>query len=114
MRLHYLHLCATQFMLYTVKSNPIDTNYPLRIVLQWPVRTSVLITNLLIQWTKINTMKQWPQILTRKVLVAAIDTLDTFKQDNYSTVGGDGGCRVGKVRAGTTSPIPDHNGFKLQ
>ena len=27
---------------------------------------------------------------------------DTFKQD--STVGGDGGCRVGEVRAGTTSP----------
>ena len=32
---------------------------------------------------------------------------DTFKQNSYSTVGGDGGCRVGEVRAGTTSPIPD-------
>ena len=32
----------------------------------------------------------------------------------YSTVGGDGGCRVGEVRAGTTSPMPDHKGFKLQ
>ena len=39
---------------------------------------------------------------------------DTFKQDNYSTVGGDGGCRVGEVRAGTTSPMPDYKGFKLQ
>ena len=39
---------------------------------------------------------------------------DTFKQDNCSTVGGDGGCRVGEVRAGTTSPMPDHKGFKLQ
>ena len=39
---------------------------------------------------------------------------DTFKEDNYSTVGGDGGCRVGKVRAGTTSPMPDHKGFNLQ
>ena len=39
---------------------------------------------------------------------------DTFKQDHYSTVGGDGGCRVGEVRAGTTSPMPDHKGFKLQ
>ena len=39
---------------------------------------------------------------------------DTFKHDNYNTVGGDGGCRVGKVRAGTTSPMPDHKGFKLQ
>ena len=38
----------------------------------------------------------------------------SFKQCNYSTVGGDGGCRVGKVRAGTSSPIPDHNGFKIQ
>ena len=39
---------------------------------------------------------------------------DTFKQDNYSIVGGDGGCRVGEVRAGTTSHMPDHKGFKLQ
>ena len=39
---------------------------------------------------------------------------DTFKQDNYSTVGGDGGGRVGEVRAGTTSPMPDHKGFRLQ
>ena len=39
---------------------------------------------------------------------------DTFKQDNYSTVGEDGGCRVGEVRAGTTSPMPDRKGFKLQ
>ena len=38
---------------------------------------------------------------------------DTFKQDNYSTVGGGGGCRVGEVRAGTTSPVPDNKGFKL-
>ena len=29
-------------------------------------------------------------------------------------MGGDGGCRVGEVRAGTTSPKPDHKGFKLQ
>ena len=27
---------------------------------------------------------------------------------------GDGGCRVGEVRAGTTSPMPDRKGFKLQ
>ena len=37
-----------------------------------------------------------------------------FKQENYRTVGGDGGCRVGEVRAGITSPMPDHKGFKLQ
>ena len=39
---------------------------------------------------------------------------DTFKLDNYSTVGGDGGGRVDEVRAGITSPTPDHKGFKLQ
>ena len=33
---------------------------------------------------------------------------DTFKHDNYSAVGGGRGCRVGEVRAGTTSPIPSH------
>ena len=52
--------------------------------------------------------------LTLKVLVTTIDALEHFEQDNYSTVGGDGGCRVGEVRAGTTSPMPDHKGFKLQ
>ena len=46
-------------------------------------------------------------MLTLKVLVTTIDELG--QQDNYSTVGGDGGCRVD-----TTSPMPDHNGFKLQ
>ena len=37
---------------------------------------------------------------------------DIFKQDNCSTVAGDGGCRVGEVRAATTSPMPDPKGFK--
>ena len=40
--------------------------------------------------------------------------LDKIKQDNYSTMGGNGGCRVGEVRAGTTSPMPDHKGFNVQ
>ena len=39
---------------------------------------------------------------------------NTLKQDNDSTVRGDGGSRVGEVRAGTTSPMPEHKGFKLQ
>ena len=34
--------------------------------------------------------------------------------DNWCTVGGDGGCKVAEVRAGTTSPMPDPKGFKLQ
>ena len=52
--------------------------------------------------------------LTLKVLVT-IDALGHFLT-GLSTVGGDGGCRVGEVRAGTTctSPMPDHKGFKLQ
>ena len=39
---------------------------------------------------------------------------NTLKQDNDSTVRGDGGSRVGEVRAGTTSPMAEHKGFKLQ
>ena len=39
---------------------------------------------------------------------------DTFKQGSYRTMGGDGGFRVGEVRADTTSPMPDSKGFKLQ
>ena len=35
-------------------------------------------------------------------------------QDNYSTVGGNGGCRVSEVRAGTTFVMPNHKSFKLQ
>ena len=29
-------------------------------------------------------------------------------------MGGHGGCRVSEVRAGTTSPMPDNKGIKLQ
>ena len=39
---------------------------------------------------------------------------DTFKQDNYSTVGGDEGWRFSEVQAGTISSMPEHKGFKLQ
>ena len=35
---------------------------------------------------------------------------DTLKQDNDSTARGDGGSRVGEVRANTTSPMPEHKG----
>ena len=53
--------------------------------------------------------------LALKVLVTDIDALERFKKrDKHSTVGGDGDCRINKVRAGTTSPMPDHKGFKLQ
>ena len=52
--------------------------------------------------------------LTLTVLVTTIDSCNTLKQDNDSTVRGDGGSRVGEVRAGTTSPMPKHKGFKLQ
>ena len=42
--------------------------------------------------------------LTLTVLVATID----------AQWEGMGVYRVGEVRAGTTSPMPDHKGFKLQ
>ena len=48
---------------------------------------------------------------TSKVLVTTIDALGHFKQDNYSTMGGNGGSRVGEVWASTTSPMPDHKGL---
>ena len=38
----------------------------------------------------------------------------TMLHKHYSTVRGDGGGRVGEVRAGTTSPMPEHKGFNLQ
>ena len=53
-------------------------------------------------------------VLTLTVLVTAIDALRHFETDNDRTVRGDGGSRVGEVRAGTTSPMPEHKGFKLQ
>ena len=40
-----------------------------------------------------------------EVIVTTTDAQGHFKQDNYSTVGGDG------VWAGTTSPMPDHKDF---
>ena len=39
---------------------------------------------------------------------------NTLKQDDDSTVHGDGGSRVGEVWASTTSPMPEHKGFNLQ
>ena len=49
-------------------------------------------------------------------LYICVNSLNSYSAscDNWCTVGGDGGCRVGEVRAGTTSPMPDHKGFKLQ
>ena len=42
---------------------------------------------------------------------------DTFKQDNYSTAGGDGGVGLARhepAHTATTSPMLDPKGFKLQ
>ena len=39
---------------------------------------------------------------------------DTFKQDDYNTVGGDRGCRVDEVWADTTSIMRNHKGFNKQ
>ena len=53
-------------------------------------------------------------IFVRHLLVKLGINSYRASRDNWCTVGGDGGCRVGEVRAGTTSPMPDHKGFKLQ
>ena len=53
-------------------------------------------------------------ILTLTVLVMAIDALGHFKHDNYSIVGGNGRFRIYEVGAGTSSPILEHEGLKLQ
>ena len=50
------------------------------------------------------------------ILLATVYPFNSLSasHDNLCTVGGDGGCRVGEVRVGTTSPMPNHKGFKLQ
>ena len=54
--------------------------------------------------------------LTLKELVMTIDALGHFEtgQLQHCTVEGNEACRGGEVRAGTTSPMPDHKGFRLQ
>ena len=47
------------------------------------------------------------------VVITTIDALGHFKQDNYSPVGWDRGCRLVEVRTCTTSPMPDHKGVEL-
>ena len=50
-----------------------------------------------------------------KVRVTTIDALGHFKNRIITAQWEEmGRCRVGEVRAGTTSPMPDHKGFKLQ
>ena len=54
--------------------------------------------------------------LGRNFKIDLANTVNSYSasHDNWCTVGGDGGCRVGEVRDGTTSPMPDHKSFKLQ
>ena len=42
-------------------------------------------------------LKVFSCVYTLKVLVMTVDDWDTFKQDNYSIVEGEVGCRVGEV-----------------
>ena len=53
---------------------------------------------------RLDTRNKLCQQLTLTVLVTTID----------AQWEGIGGCRVGEVQAGATSPMPDHKGFKLQ
>ena len=52
--------------------------------------------------------------LTLKVLVTTIDALGHFEAGKLQHSARGWGGRVGEVRAGTTSPMPEHNDFKLQ
>ena len=47
----------------------------------------------------------------RSTIILVINSYSASR-DNWCTVGGNGGCRVGEVRAGTTSPMPDHKDHK--
>ena len=60
-----------------------------------------ILSNMTIFW--------WRNVVNREVVNSY-----SASRDNWCTVGGDGGCRVGEVQAGTTPSMPDHNGFKLQ
>ena len=52
--------------------------------------------------------------LTLTVLVTTIDALDTFKQDNYSTVGGDGDVGSARYEPALLPASPTIRVFKLQ
>ena len=54
-----------------------------------------------------------PALNTALAQLGTLSTILVSEMFSY-TVGGDGGCRVSEIRAGTTSPMPDHKGFKLQ
>ena len=49
-------------------------------------------------------------LVVESVYILAINSYSA-SHDNWCTVGGDGGCRAGEVRAGTTSPMSDHKGY---
>ena len=81
----------------------------------WPLRCITLV----IKFASLGTLQETLRVSFCPFMGFWRDTtqpLNSYSasRDNWCTVGGDGGCRVGEVRAGTTSPMPDHNGFKLQ
>ena len=68
-------------------------------------------------WAQVDeVVSQQPVAVLPVVDSVYISAINSYRasHDNWCTVGGDGGCRIGKVRADTTSPMPDHKGFKLQ
>ena len=64
--------------------------------------------------TSENCTYEWTQLVENSTIRDFKINSYSASHDNWCTVGGDGGCRVGEVRAGTTSPMPDHKGFELQ
>ena len=65
---------------------------------------------------KTKEMKERQEFYWQSNIIDIMKSINSYSasRDNWCTVGGDGGCRVGEIRAGTTSPMPDHKGFKLQ
>ena len=103
--LNWLHLTD----LYTIIMN-IVCAFRACVVYEFDARAYLLIQN----W---HTLTGWILHMWHRytsLLYSAIVNSYSASRDNWCTVGGDGGCRVGEVRAGTTSPMPDHKGFKLQ
>ena len=78
------------------------------VLVQWKVR--VFYTSVLVETPDETTVCSWSMA---DMIVCNVNSYSASR-DKWCTVGGDGGCKVSEVRAGTTSPMPDHKGFKLQ
>ena len=80
-------------------------------VTETPALTSDSWSLIFYKWLVLGTEHSSTTKLERLKLMLTLTVLVTTTD---AQVGGDGGCRVGEVWASTTSPMPNHKGFKLQ